>query len=173
VRRAKGISIVELILAIVVLGVVATLAIPRFSGAAQAPDESALLRDRLQVLRVAIERYYQDHGAFPGQYGDGRAPRSTAEAFRSQLTQFTDEIGRVAESRDASHRFGPYLRDGVPVCPVAGDGHLGGVHVISGADLPAFTAEAPDAGWVYNCDTGQIGPNAAGTDSAGRSYAGY
>jgi type II secretory pathway pseudopilin PulG len=168
-----AVNAIEVILALLILGLVALLAVPRLSPAAPPPDEGALLRERLRLLRVAIERYYQDHGAHPGQHGDGRNPARSEAAFVSQLTQFSDEVGRVAISGDAVHCFGPYLRDGIPACPIAPRLGLCGVHVIGGAGAPAFTEEAAHAGWVYNCDTGQIAPNSHATDQAGKSLSQY
>lgn len=168
----KAVSAVEVIVAVVILGLLVALAIPRFTRAA-AHEQDARLRGCLKVLRVAIERYYQDHHAFPGQHGDGSSPAASPATFVAQLTKFTDQRGRVSDVKDALHRFGPYLRDGVPQCPVPP--HLGraGVHVIRGGTAPAFADQAAEAGWVYNCQTGQIVANSNATDSTGRSYLSY
>ncbi|MCK4342851.1 MAG: prepilin-type N-terminal cleavage/methylation domain-containing protein, partial [Phycisphaerae bacterium] len=91
----KGVSLIELIIALVILALLAALAIPRFSRAAAQPDEGAILRAHLKVLRVAIERYYQDHDVFPGCHADGLNPAGSEAAFIAQLTKFSDERGRV------------------------------------------------------------------------------
>ncbi len=70
-------------------------------------------------------------------------------------------------------RFGPYLRDGIPTCPVGSRAGLRGVRMICGTALPAFDAEATDAGWVYNSETGLIACNADGRDPGGRLWTGY
>lgn len=173
VHRNLAVSAIEVILAIVILGLVALLTIPRLSPAATAPDEGALLRERLRILRVAIERYYQDHRAYPGQHSDGRNAARTEAAAVAQLTRFTDMDGAVAELGDESHRFGPYLRDGVPACPVPPRAGTCGMHVVGGTTAPAFTEQATHAGWVYNCDTGQVAPNSNASDNAARAYTSY
>ncbi len=181
--RSRGISIVEVVIAVFILGIVAALTLPRLGQAAGQPaDERVRVRVDLQVLRVAIERYYQDHRVYPGYQTDGRNPAGSAAAFVAQLTECTDEAGRVADPWRAGERngmvasafrFGPYLRDGVPACPVRPRSGCRGVHVISGTAMPGFVAEAREAGWVYNCDTGQIACNSDGRDIAGRGWVGY
>ncbi len=172
-RGQSAVSVLEVLLALVILGLVALLSIPRLSPAATAPDEGAVLRERLRILRVAIERYYQDHGVYPGQQGDGHNAPRTEAALVAQLTGFTDKGGHVAERGDELHPLRPYLRDGMLACPVPPRAGLRGVYVIGGTATPAFTEEAALAGWVYNCDTGQIAPNSNATDTAGRAFASY
>jgi prepilin-type N-terminal cleavage/methylation domain-containing protein len=173
VYRKKAVSLIEVLLAIVILGLVALLAIPRLSPAATAPEEGALLRERLRILRVAIERYYQDHGAYPGQHSDGRNAARTEDAVVAQLTKFTAADGDVADLGDELHRFGPYLRDGMLACPVPPHAGRSGLHIVSGTTTPTFVEAARQAGWVYNCDTGRIAPNSAAADPAGRTYTAY
>jgi hypothetical protein len=173
VRAKKAVSLLEVVLALIILGLVALLAIPRRSPAATTPDSGALLKERLRVLRVAIERYYQDHGAYPGQRGDGRDAARTEAAVVGQLIGFTAVNGEVAEMADELHRFGPYLRDGIAACPVPPRVGMRGVQVVGGAAAPVFVEQARVAGWVYNCDTGRIVANSDAADSAGQPYASY
>lgn len=172
-RRNLAVSAIEVILAVVILGLVALLTIPRLSPAAATPDEGTLLRQRLRILRIAIERYYQDHRVYPGQHGDGRNAARTEAAVVAQLTRFTDLDGDVAGVGDESHPLGPYLRDGVPACPVPPYAGTSGVHIMEGTAMPVFTEQAPHAGWVYNCDTGRIAPNSNARDPAARAYTSY
>jgi len=129
------------------LGLVAAVTVPRFSRAAVAPRavNAVPLRDSLRTLRIAIERYYLDHRAYPAQYADAVAPAASAAAFEAQLTRYNRRVRPVANARDAVHRFGPYLRDGVPLCPLPG-GSRAGVHVISGAQPPSPSPGCPPAG---------------------------
>jgi prepilin-type N-terminal cleavage/methylation domain-containing protein len=172
-RGDRAVNLIELILAVIILGVVAALTIPRFSSAAPVADEGQLLRERLKTLRVAIERYYQDHGTFPGQQGDGQNAAGTEAAFVSQLTRFTDLYGHVKDAPDAGFPLGPYLRDGLPPCPVPPRAGRSGVYIIRASAGLAFVEHQTAAGWIYNCDTGQIAPNSNASDSLGRSYLSY
>lgn len=165
-----GWSRVEILIALAVLGLVATFALPRFGRAAQGPDDAAQLRERLKVLRIAIERYYQDHDAFPATRSDGRNPAGAPETFAAQLLGFTDADGIVSEQRSERFCYGPYLRDGVPPCPVGALPNLNHVRIAGGAE---HSADPQPAGWRYNPSTGMITADTDAVDTAGRPFATY
>jgi len=169
----RAISLIELVLAVLILGLVAALAIPRLGRAAVAPDEGDLLRDRLKVLRIAIERYRQDHGVLPGQPAEGSDLGCTEQTVLAQLTGPTDRTGRPVDAAAAGPCFGPYLRDGIPPCPVPPREGKTGIATITGAGLPAYLETATEAGWIYNCQTGQIAANSDALDPTGRGYIAY
>lgn len=170
--RRRGVSLLELLVALAVLTLVAALAIPRFSRAARGPDVEVVLRDQLQVLRIAIECYYQDHGVYPGQTSDGQNPAGSAAAVVNQLTMCSDDGGICGPVRDTRFRWGPYLRDGVPPCAVHDGPAAAEITVVDGPMLSGFTPATP-AGWLYNIATGQIAAHSAATDETGRGYASY
>lgn len=165
-------SLLEVVIAVVALGVLAAVSIPRLSQAAPA-DAEAELRAALTVLRTAIELYHEDHGAYPGQRSAGfrGAEAGTAAAFLRQLTQYTDAAGRASPTPGPDFPFGPYLRDGVPLCPVAVAGPSARVRVIRGRQQPA--CDGSTAGWIYNCDTGYVAANSDAVDSRGMRYDAY
>lgn len=174
----KPVRLVEAFIAVGMLALVATVVAPRWGAASPAPRldaaaPDAALRQSLQVWRVAIESYYLDHGVFPGQTGDGQNPAGSAAAVVAQLTAFSDETGHVSTMPLGPYRFGPYLRRGVPACPVPPREGLRGVWVTRGSASPGFVGEASDAGWIYNCDTGEVAVNSNGADAAGRVYLNY
>jgi len=170
---ARGINLVELVVVVVIFGLLAALAIPRLSSGATSDAPQALRHD-LAVLRSAIELYHLDHGFYPGQRGDGEgeAEEGSEAVFVAQLTRCSDASGGTAENRDAAFCFGPYLRDGIPGCPV--EPHLGrtNVHVVRKDVVPGFDASV-QAGWVYNCDTGDVAVNSDAQDLRGASYDTY
>ena len=166
----SGVSIIEVILVVLLLGLVAALTVPRFSRASSA-DVEPDVRVPLSVLRNAIEMYYFDHGAYPGQNSDGTDPAGSAAAFQSQLTKFTDEAGRVADRRDERHQFGPYLRAGIPPCLVPPNRGQTGVAMVT--TRPGYLPEATTAGWVYNCQTGDIVMNSDAVDAEDMAYDQY
>jgi len=172
--RRAAISGLELLIVVIIIGLVAALAIPQFSRAGQTTRDEQLRLD-LRTWRTAIELYYRDHGRYPAQVGDGtpEGGPGTVSALLSQLTRYTDSAGIASSSRDESHRFGPYLRDGIPESPVPPNVGARGVAILRGDQSPAFLSDAPDAGWVFNCDTGYIAVNSDRVDAGGVRFDRY
>lgn len=69
-RQRRGFTLIELIVVIMILGILATIAVPKFlNTSARARDNAT--RSSLAVVRNAIEIYTADHnGELPGQQGD-------------------------------------------------------------------------------------------------------
>ena len=148
------ISIIEVAVVLCVLGLVGALTIPRFTRADSAPDARAERRAELRVLRLAIERYRQDHQCFPAQLGDGASPAGSVAAFISQLTSATDANGVVGPATSVRFCYGPYLRDGVPGLDETFEPELF-IRIVD-REASAEGESAPAAVFSYNCDTGQI-----------------
>ncbi|MCG3125204.1 MAG: hypothetical protein CHACPFDD_00019 [Phycisphaerae bacterium] len=171
-RHRSGFTLVEMIIVVVIVGILAAIAIPRLSRGASGASDSGV-RGNLAVLRNAIELYYYEHGEYPGKNGDGTNAAGTQAALVAQLTKYTDADGVVSDTRTDVYRYGPYLRKGVPPCPVSPRLGKNGVEMVTGATVPAYTASAADAGWVYNSDTGDICVNSSETDSDSVQYDAY
>ena len=122
-------SLLEMVTVVLIIGVVAAIAVPRFTNAADNARNSAL-REDLVVMREAIELYYIDHGAYPSGTGAVVA------------TQLTTEIGG----------FGPYVSE-IPPAPV-GINH--GETSIGISFLPQPALPLGSGGWVYHAATGNI-----------------
>lgn len=166
----RAFSLVELIVVVVIIGILAAIAIPRFSrGAAGASDSN--IRSNLSVLRNAIELYYYEHGEYAGENGDGTNAAGSEAALVNQLMKYSDTDGKVSDTKDATYRYGPYLRTGIPACPVTP--RLGKTGVAMVTTTPVYTASEADAGWVYNYQTGDICLNSNATDNDGVLYDTY
>ena len=147
--KTRAVSLAELVIAIIILGVLAAMAIPNLSaGATHGPEDQ--LRSELVRLRTAIDLYYADHGAYPGQQGaeTPAAGAGSPVALIRQLTQYSDAGGQTSPTPSEVFCYGPYLRDGIPRCPVAPATQAAGVHLIDGTTQPARCDAA--AGWIYN-----------------------
>ncbi len=171
-RTVGAFSLIELVVVVVILGVLAALAIPQLSRGATDTTETRL-KARLSVLRTAIALYYEDHGAYPGQEPDGTFPAGSPECVVRQLTEYTDAAGRVAGTPSETYIFGPYLLNGIPPCPVAPEVPSDGIAIVRGSAMPGFVESRPDAGWVYNPDTGYIAANSAQISATGQRYDHY
>ena len=139
-----GFSLVELIIVIVIVGVVAAIAVPRFSGASQSAVDGAVAAD-LETLRKAIDVYQCEHM--------GRYPELAR--FAEQLTQYTDVNGNVSPTRGGAYTYGPYIR-ALPPLRVGPNRGCTGVADTAGSNV----------GWVYNEKCGHI--TAAAEDARDR-----
>lgn len=150
-RTIRGFSLLELVVVLVVIGIIAAIAVPRVSRGARGASESAL-SSNLSILRNAIDLYAAEHnGTYPG-----------AEVVK-QLTQYTDLSGDAAETKDATHVYGPYVRD-IPSLPVGTNAGATTIKVVSGAPTVSVTS---GEGWIYSSDTGKIIANADDDDYSG------
>jgi len=109
-EAARGFTLVELLVVVVVLGVLAGIALPVFTTSTEDSKRSSLEQD-LAIMNKAIELYQAEHGgAYPGTL----AHQTKWEIFVQQMTLPTDKDGAPGT------RYGPYLRTGIPVNPYIG-----------------------------------------------------
>jgi general secretion pathway protein G len=106
VRRGRGFTLIELLVVMTIIGVLLTLAVPRYFRTVERSKETVLRRD-LSVLRESIDRYYGDLG----QYPDALAALVDKHYIRNvPVDPFTKsaETWLVVASEDADH---PGVRD--------------------------------------------------------------
>ncbi len=171
-KSRTGFSLVELVIVIVIIGVIAAIAIPRVSRGARGAGDSALRSD-LAVLRNAIELYASEHnGIFPGANAAGGSfgAAETADAFKNQLLMYSDANGAVAETKDTTHVYGPYIRKQIPTLPAGTNRGSNEVTVTSSTPAASGTT-----GWVYCFKTGEIIANCADSekDESDKQYNQY
>jgi prepilin-type N-terminal cleavage/methylation domain-containing protein len=149
-RARPAFSLVELVVVVMIIGMLATMAIPRMSRGATAASGSTLLGD-LTIVRNAILHYAIEHrNSFPG---------ADAAKVTAQLTQYSDLSGTASPTPTATAIYGPYLLK-IPPCPV---GHNPGSDeiLIDAVNSPPAPNAGSSAGWVYNPSTGEFYPNAS------------
>ncbi|MBI5866408.1 MAG: type II secretion system protein [Planctomycetes bacterium] len=154
--RRRAISVIELVIAVVILGILAALAIPKF-GKASSPTVEDELRVQLRVLRTAIELYHRDHQAYPAASSDLADAEAGGALFEQQLAAGTNA----------------YLRNGLPRSPLIPGEHAVRVRVLDQAERPTFDPDDPDADWLYNPNTGEIVANSGAHDPNGKRYDEY
>ena len=63
-RASSGFTLVEMLVVVALIGIVATLALPRYRNALVSAKESVLKHD-LWVLRDVIDQFFTDQGRYP------------------------------------------------------------------------------------------------------------
>lgn len=102
-RPAKGFTLVEILIVVVILGILAAIVIPQFTSASETAKASSL-QSQLQTIRSQLELYQVQH--------NGNYP--TLAQLWDNLTQTTDVDGATSGSD-----FGPYLQK-APMNPFVG-----------------------------------------------------
>jgi general secretion pathway protein G len=159
-RRARGFTLVELLIVVIILAILAAIVVPQFADSANDARQSAYSTD-LSNLRAVVELYRQQHGAYPGAIaatagtcvnGSAVVAAVGAASFDAQLTNYTNAAGQACTGFDAAQfRFGPYLREGIPANPL---GTTGTVTVVTAGTL-GLTSSAT-GGWRFDSVTGEL-----------------
>lgn len=167
-RRARGFTLVEILIVVVLLGVLAAIVIPAIGNSATSARETTLSMD-LSLLRRFIPVYTSQHGEVPPGYpGGDLSATPTRDAFVAQATLSSNSEGETAARGTPGYRFGPYLSN-IPANPF---NKLDTVEVLADdADFPAVADDS--AGWIYKPATGEIRPGNSGTDDSGTAYYAY
>lgn len=154
----RAFSMIEIVIVVLIIGLLAAIAIPRFSMGAMNSRELAMFQN-LRILRNAFEVFSAEHGQrYPAFRGDGANAAHTEAAFLTQLLNFSDVRGNTNATRDAAHPFGPYLRRRIPAQTFGPHVDETAVKILTGTTAPVYDA-AGNYGWIYNDTSGEIIPN--------------
>ncbi len=161
-------TLVEILIVVVVLGIVAAIALPRFSNASAAARAS-MLADDLRLMRMQIAVFRAQHmGVAPGYPDCDPDVAATEAAFIAHMTQSSNADGATAAPGTPGFRYGPYFRE-MPANPVNAKAT---VQIIpDGASLPASADDSH--GYVYRPSTLTIKGDSAGTDENGKLFFDY
>jgi general secretion pathway protein G len=114
-RKQAGFTLVEMLIVVILLGILATVIVPQISVSTEDAKENTL-SSNLTSMRNSIELYYYQHkNAYPGAAVPATKPADvtdTGTAFVAQLTRYTDADGNISNSKDATYKYGPYIKGG-------------------------------------------------------------
>ena len=135
--RRPGFTLIELVVVIMILGILAGVAAPKFFNTSQTATDNSL-KHTLSVVRDAIELYNAKYGALP--------PCTTPGAdFKLLIAEF--------------------LRSPIPKCTVGSLKNDGIVGVSSAGTITSDGT--PAQSWKYNAQTGQFIINFGGASGGG------
>jgi prepilin-type N-terminal cleavage/methylation domain-containing protein len=142
--QQTGFTLVELLIVVVILGILAAIAIPRFESATLESKEAQVLGN-LAIVRQAIEIYAAQHNGYP-----------TVDIVQ-QLTGQTDRFGAAGTT------YGPYIRGDFPMNPFKGRNDI---QVLNTMYHTAYGLQ----GWMYAQQTGELRMNSPGSGPSGVLY---
>ena len=158
----RGFTLVELLIVVIILAILAAIIIPQFTAATDDATQSAY-DTNIANIRAAIDLYRQQHLEYPGEVtstGAGCPAGSTnvtgaagEPAFLAQLRNYTNAAGVACTGTNATFRYGPYLKDDLPVNPLAAT-PINDVAVVSTGIL-GLTSGAT-GGWRFDSQTGEF-----------------
>jgi prepilin-type N-terminal cleavage/methylation domain-containing protein len=144
--RRDGFTLIELVVVVLILGILAGVAAPKFVSKSSESKEAAI-KQTLSVVRSAIEMYRANAA-------DGLPPN-------------------VASSAELLTALQPYLRGATfPASPLVTDvANARAVDIDGGAaTAPLQAATGSSAGWRYRTTDGSFICNSAATGPSGVSY---
>ena len=170
--REKGLTLLEMLIVVVILGILAMIIVPQISGSSDDAKVSTL-KTNLSTMRGAIELYYQQHGSvYPGAIKtDGSAAVGTtaeaATAFTNQMATYSQTSGKASSDSSTltAPIFGPYMKGGaLPANPF---NNLNTVKCdITTTDINAARTADNTVGWQFIVKTGMLFPSDTGSSSS-------
>src|SRR5688572_18599613 len=148
-RNARGFTLVEILIVVIILGILAAIVIPQFTSASEDARRNSLSA-QLQTLRSQVELYKLQH--LDENPPDINAPGTVAANVAwSRFLAKTDADHTLA----LAGKFGPYLQT-IPRNPIGNTPLTAGDVFVVAVD-PAFPASgAADEGWVFNHVNGKL-----------------
>jgi prepilin-type N-terminal cleavage/methylation domain-containing protein len=84
-RRRRGFSIHELLITMVVIGLLAGIAVPRYGEMKRRATAAAIMGD-VHAVRIAAFSYYTENGTFPPDAGAGTLPQQLVDNLPKGFT---------------------------------------------------------------------------------------
>ncbi len=139
-RNARGFTLVEILVVVIILGVLAAIVIPQFTSASQDARKSSLA-SQLQTLRSQIQLYRIQHGDTLPDITGGWAPLTTASTYNGKTC-------------------GPYMQTG-PINALNSSSAV--------VDGDGSAASSTTCGFIYDFQSGSGTGRIYGTDVDGKT----
>jgi type IV pilus assembly protein PilA len=100
-RNRKGFTLIELLIVVVIIGILAAIAIPKFASTKEKAYITAMRSD-LRNMMTAQESYFSDYGTYADLTGDLKGFSKTTGVFASIDAGKTDGAGWYASATHSS-----------------------------------------------------------------------
>ncbi|MGH7177980.1 MAG: type II secretion system protein [Tepidisphaeraceae bacterium] len=146
-KSAKGFTLVEILIVVIILGILAAIVIPQFTNASQDARKNSLV-SQLQTVRSQIELYKLQHldQLPPALVTGGAAPACWVD-----MTAKTN----ADHTTTGTPQFGPYLQAS-PVNPLNNSADVGIVTGTTDYGSGGVANTSGSVGFVLNTTTGKI-----------------
>jgi len=136
---ARGFTLVEILIVVVILGILAAIVIPQFTNASETARASSLSA-QLQTIRSQLELYQVQH---IGNYPAANVDNGSGAAW-SALTTETEISGVAGDNPDVlNNNLGPYLQQPP-------------LNAFEATSTVSAGPSAQGLGWVYDATDGSI-----------------
>jgi prepilin-type N-terminal cleavage/methylation domain-containing protein len=167
IKSQRGFTLLEMLIAIVILGILAAIIIPQITTSSDDAKVSAT-KANLAAMRSAVEQYYVQHNqTYPGAKDNAGVattdPTVCATAFVDQLVKYSQADGKAASDQAslAAPIFGPYIKGAA--LPVNSFSNLATITCdTTTTDITTRTVGG-GTGWKYNVKTGVLFANDGGS----------
>lgn len=149
-KKKSGFTLVEILIVVIILGILAAIVIPQFTGASQEARASSLV-SQLQTLRSQIMLYRTQHAdTLPDLTGGTADPAGTTTHWDALTQRVAGPDGKM---------YGPYMQ-AAPKNPLNSL-----TNVINGIHDPAAPKQVEECGFVYDYSDGAGTGRIWGTDA--------
>ena len=167
-NKQNAFSLVEILIVVVVLGILAAILAPQFSGSSESARYSAAIESLLQ-FRASIDVYKNQHlGKLPGVVG-----ADPDVVFAGQLSMPTNVAGDRSSNPDEGYGdpdypLGPYIPNVLPPNPFNGSRRVRTVATFPASPPGGSGNSSP--GWIFEFTSGRIKLNKIGAAPDGQLY---
>ncbi len=106
-RRRNGFTLIELLIVVVIIGILAAIAIPKFSNTKEKAYDRAVMSD-IRRAQVAAEAYYADNLTYPASESDADFTTSSGVTVTRWKVETKDGLPSIhlhAEHAQSTHYY--------------------------------------------------------------------